>query len=173
MALVFSCKTDTDKVQTLTETENLPTESGKNINIVYSSNARVQMVLTTPRLDRYTIGEKYLEFPEGIKVVFYDSLMNPRGSIFAKYARHHLDQDIFELRDSILIVTENNQEVKTNELFWNRQKKTVYNNSPTTVSTSELISTGEGFEADERFNVWSFRLPKGTILVETQEPAED
>ncbi len=172
VAFMFSCKSDLDRISALPSTEILPTESGKNIEIVYSSNARIQMVLKTPRLDKYSNGKKYLEFPEGITVMFYDSLMNPRGSILAKYAKHLLDQDILELRDGVVIVTEKNEEVRTDELFWDRQKKIVYNNSQTTVSTNELVSTGEGFEADERFNLWSFRSPRGTMLVETQEVAE-
>ena len=169
---MFSCKTDLEKIIALTSTEYLPTESGKNIEIIFSSNAGVQMVLTTPRLDRYTVGRKYLEMAEGITVVFYDSLMNPRGSIFAKYARHFIDEDLFELRDSIVIVTEINERITTDELFWDRKKKIVFNNSFTTVSSNELISTGEGFEADEMFNQWSFRSPSGTIFIETQEPGE-
>jgi LPS export ABC transporter protein LptC len=169
VAFMFSCKTDLEEIKALTTKEVLPSESGTNVEIIYSTNATIQMILSAPKLERYSEGKKYIEMPEGINVLFYDSLMNVRGSIFAKYAIHLLDEDIIELRDSIVIITENNEEVTTDEMFWDRKKKTVYNNKLTRVTTNELVSIGEGFESDERFNQWSFKLPRGTMMVETQE----
>jgi hypothetical protein len=172
VAFMFSCKTDLEEIKALTTKEVLPSESGKNVEIIYSTNATIQMILSAPKLDRYSKEKKFIEMSEGINVLFYDSLMNVRGSIFAKYAIHLLDEDIIELRDSIVIITENNEEVTTDEMFWDRKKKTVYNNKLTRVATNELVSIGEGFESDERFNEWSFKLPRGTMMVETQEPGD-
>jgi len=168
MALFFSCKTDMEKVKELTSKPELPIESGTNIEIVYSTNARVQLVLKAPKLDRYGGEKNYMEMPDGIEVLFFDSIMNVTGSIKAKYAKHLENEDIIELRDSVVVLTENNEEVNTEQLFWDRKKKVVYNEKPTKVITNEIVSLGEGFEADERFNEWSFKRPRGTMLVETQ-----
>jgi len=166
---MFSCTNDLEEIKELTSNEVLPSESGRNVEITYSSNASIQLVVKAPRLDRFTGEKNFIEMPEGIKVIFYDSLMNVRGSIFAKYAIHLLNEDIIELRDSIVIVTENNEKITTEELFWDRRHKKVFNNTLTMVTTDEFISMGEGFEADERFMEWSFKQPRGTIMVDTQE----
>jgi LPS export ABC transporter protein LptC len=157
-----------EKVKELTSKPELPIESGTNIEIVYSTNARVQLVLKAPKLDRYGGEKNYMEMPDGIEVLFFDSIMNVTGSIKAKYAKHLENEDIIELRDSVVVLTENNEEVNTEQLFWDRKKKVVYNEKPTKVITNEIVSLGEGFEADERFNEWSFKRPRGTMLVETQ-----
>jgi LPS export ABC transporter protein LptC len=167
VAMFFSCKTDLDTIETITRKDESPIESATGVKLVYSSYANVRMILEAPRMDRYEYDEEYLEMPEGIHVVFYDSLMNATSTLSAKYAISYENKEVFEARNDVVVVNEMNEKLNTEHLIWDRQKGIIYSEKFVKITTDEEVLYGEGFESDERFTQWEIKRPRGTFSVET------
>ena len=167
VAMFFSCKTDLDTIETITRKDVSPIESATGVKLVYSSYANIRMILEAPRMDRYVYDEEYLEMPDGIHVVFYDSLMNITSTLSAKYAISYENQEIIEARNDVVVVNEMNEKLNTEHLIWDRQKGIIYSEKFVKITTEDEVLYGEGFESDERFSQWEIKRPRGTFSVET------
>jgi hypothetical protein len=78
----------------------LPSLTGRNIESVLMDSGKIQLILTSPLMERYTTDFPYTEFKNGIKVVFWDGKKAPVGSVTSKYAKYTQTNNIWELKDS-------------------------------------------------------------------------
>ena len=95
MLIVFgilcSCENDVAEIESLTHRKNEPIIIGKNVELIYSEKSNVKIKITAPLMEEYDEGEdKYMEMTEGIKVLFYDSLLNVASTLTANYAIHRV-----------------------------------------------------------------------------------
>lgn len=167
VAMLFSCKGDLETIQSLTHKDESPVETGLDIELVYSSHARIRLVLKAPRMDRFAGEKNYIEMPEGISVVFYDSLMNVTSTLTANYAINYFLEEKFEVRNNVEVVNEANEKLNTEQLIWDQRKQIIFSEKFVKITTGEEVLFGEGFESDERFTDWKIKQPRGTIMVET------
>jgi len=167
VAMLFSCKSDLETIQNLTFKDESPVESGFNVELTYSKHAQIQLILKAPRMDRYGGEKNYIEMPEGISVVFYDSLMNPTSTLTANYAINYLGTEIFEARNNVVVINEANEKLNTEQLIWDQKKAVIFSEKFVKITTEEEVLFGDGFESDERFTDWVIKYPRGTFSVET------
>ena len=105
----------------------LPSLSVKDVETVYNDSGRLKLILWAPLVEEYSHTESpYDEFRFGIKVVFYDGLKDPAGSVKAKYAKYTKSNSLWELRDSVVVINEGNDKLETEVLFWDQPKDLIY-----------------------------------------------
>ncbi len=173
VAMFFSCQTtDLETIDSLTRQDESPIESATDVQLVYSSHATIRMIMEAPQMDRYNHEESLLELPQGIEVVFYDSLGNITSTLSARYAIHYVEQQIIEAENDVVVVNENNEKLNTERLIWDRKKGIIYSENFVKITTGDEVLYGEGMEADERFSQWEIINPRGTFSVETGRPAD-
>ena len=160
-----ACKNDVEEVQVLTRKENHPAETAVNAEIIYSEAARMRVKLNAPVLKRYTGEKPYVELPEGIKVVFYDSLKREESRLTANYAISHEAEKIMEARYNVEVINAKGEKLNTEHLIWNQEKKTIYTNEFVKITTPDEVIMGEGLEADESFTRYKIKKIKGTITI--------
>lgn len=170
--MFFSCQPDLETIETLTREDKTPVESGYNIKIVYSSHSQIRMILEAPRMERYEGEEPYLELPEGVSVVFYDSLENVNSTMSANYAISYEHKELLEARNDVVVVNELNEQLNTELLIWDQQKEIIYSDKFVKITTEDEVLYGDGFEADERFSQWVIKKPRGTFSIDTAPPEE-
>src|SRR5437763_1739926 len=78
-----SCENDLNKVKLYGKAERAPVESAKNIRIIYSDSAKVQVELTAPVLNHYESDNSYIEMPKGLKALFYDDQLKVKSRLDA------------------------------------------------------------------------------------------
>ncbi len=171
MMIMPACKSDIETIGTITQVDEGPIESAFNIEIIHSDQAYVRMILNAPQMDRYENEEKYLEMPQGLTVVFYDTLMQQTSSMSANYAISYEDSEIIEARDDVVVINELGERLNTEQLVWDQKKEIIYSEKFVKITTEDEITYGEGFRADERFDQWEIINPRGTFRVEN--PRED
>lgn len=171
--MLFSCKGDLETIQALTHKDESPIETGFGVELVYSRHARVQLILKAPRMDRYAGEKNYIEMPEGISVVFYDSLMNVTSTLTANYAINYLNDELFEARNNVVVINEANEKLNTEQLIWDQKKGIIYSEKFVKITTEDEVLFGDGFESDERFTDWKIKYPRGTFMVETGPIGEE
>lgn len=158
-----------ETIRSFAQEENVPVERGQNIRVVYSTQAQVRMILNAPEMNRFNTPENFVEMPQGISVVFYDSLMNVSATLEADLAKNFLDRDLFEARNNVVVVNERGETLNTEQLFWDQTRGFIYTEKFVQITSQDEILHGEGFESDERFTQWTIKRPRGTFKVQTGE----
>ncbi|MBP6650392.1 MAG: LPS export ABC transporter periplasmic protein LptC [Bacteroidia bacterium] len=171
--LFVSCENDLDKVKLYGKSEKSPSESAKNIKILYSDSARVQVELTAPVLDRYESENPYIEMPKGLRAIFYDNQLNVKSKLDADYGiRTERDQKM-EARRNVVVVNQKGDRLNTEHLIWDEQKQKLISDEFVTITTKDEIIYGDGFEANEDFTKYKIFKPKGTFSFKQSTHAKD
>jgi LPS export ABC transporter protein LptC len=158
-----SCENDIKKVS-LSGIEDLPEQTLKDAELIYSDSGKVQMLLKAPVIDRYGGEENYNEFPKGIKASFYDEKGQIKSSLTANYAIHFEKMKIMEAKNNVVLVNrENNEQLNTEHLVWDEKRAIIYSDKFVKITTKDEVLLGEGFESDETFTKWKIISPKGSF----------
>lgn len=168
MTMLFSCENDMAVVQAITNKESIPVESAKDVRMLYSTYARVEIEIKAPVMHNFQTANPYLEFPDGIQVWFYDSLKNVKSQLSARYAIQYINEDKIEVRNDVVVVNQQNQTINTELLIWDQKKAMIYSDKFVKITTEDEVLFGDGFESDETFDKWIILKPRGSFRVETE-----
>ena len=173
VAMLFSCQSDLQTIDTLTRVDEGPLESAFNVEIIHSDEGFVRMILNAAQMDWYAGEEPYLELPKGLHVVFYDTQMHETSSLTARYAISYEDSEIIEARNDVVVINEQGERLNAEHLIWDQRQGIIYSDKFVKVTTDDEVMYGEGFMADERFNTWSFERPRGTFSIDVSGAPRD
>jgi LPS export ABC transporter protein LptC len=172
--LLISCKNDIEYVNALSNELSLPTQTGINFEVQYTDSCRLQVIFKAPLVERYTKGGEegsYYEFTKGIELQFYDRNENLESVITARYAKYWEEKNLGMARDSVVgrnLIT--GEQLNTEEMFWDREKKTIYSHVFTKITNSDGVYFGEkGFEADQGFQNYKLIGSSGSVNVRDEE----
>lgn len=172
-ATLFSCSNSLEEVARLNQPDTIPVMYARDVKISESELGRLKYTLTAPLLNQYNEqGGTVLKFPEGFKVVFYDSL-NPseiRTEITADYGINNEGRRIMEASRNVVI---NNylkdEKLNTEYLVWDQNSKKVSSDKMVTITTKDKILYGEGMVSDENFYNWTIKKPRGEMYINENE----
>jgi LPS export ABC transporter protein LptC len=167
--VLFACDKKIDVIKK-SDISSLPIMTVRDFETTYSDSARKQLVMTSPLMERYTnVKNPYSEFRSGIKVIFYDGKTAPAGTLSSKYARYAEDKKLWELKDSVVAVNENNEILETELLYWDQDKEVVYTDRFVRITSSDKIVMGTGLESDPRFQKWRIRNVSAQFYIDDEK----
>jgi len=177
--LLFACENDLKKVQQISAQEvNKPVDTTKGVDVVYSDSAKVKSRILTPLMLSYTVAKPYREMPNGVKIIFYDDKMNLNAKTFsadkhiifiitAGYAVTSNDNNLIELRKNVVITNPVGDVFKTEQLFYDVTKKTIYSKVDCLLTKKDgTVLDGTGFTSNDTFTQYHFDHGKGSVHVE-------
>lgn len=172
-ATLCCCTNSIEEVERLNQPDTLPDMYAKNVSISESENGRIKYTLTAPLLRRYDEDGKIItRFPEGFKVVLFDSL-DPgkvRTQITAEYGVNNEDKRIMEASRNVIIINFlKDEKLNTEYLIWDQNLKMVSTNKMVTITTPDKILYGEGMESDETFYNWVIKKPRGEMYIKDND----
>jgi LPS export ABC transporter protein LptC len=168
MGTFVSCKNDIETINALNNEIKLPDQSGFNIEITYTDSGKIQGKIYAPEVNKYDRGEEpYVEFPKGMKVMFYDSLERPTSYIKANYAIYYEKKQLWEARNQVVAENlVNHDKLETEQMFWDQKEEKIYSEKFTRLTNSDGISYGEGgFESRQDMSKWRLKGSSGTLNV--------
>lgn len=161
-AIFISCTDNKIEIVRDTNIQNLPTQTGIDIETVYSDSGMLQIIMSTPLIERYTtMDPPYSEFKNGIKLFFYEGKEEPEATLSAKYAKFHEDKKLWELRDSVVAVSD--RKLETELLYWDQVKDLVYTERFVKITSEDETVMGTGFESNSRFDSYTIKNTSMTI----------
>lgn len=164
IAMLPSCKNDVQTVLSLDVVDTLPEMTARDVEIIYSERARVQIKLVSPYLVNETKEEPLLIFPEGFTVYFYDSVMNLQSTITADYGISYEKKKLMEARHNVVVENlKKGEKLNTEELFWDRNKQQIYSSKFVRLTTGEQVVTGDGLTSKDPFDEIFITNPKGLL----------
>ena len=165
--LVFSsCENDPKVVDALFK-KKISAEVAKNIESYLSQSGKVKAKLTSPYMLRYQADSPYIEFPRTLHVDFYDDSTVIESTVDAKYAKYvEFDHKVL-LRDSVLVQSiRNGDTLRTQELWWDQDKKEFYTDKPAHVyQRDKIIFAKDGLRAAQDLTSYTFFSSSGPMLV--------
>lgn len=165
-----SCKTDMNEVNKIILRENMPAMSGENMRMQYNDSARLKYRVTAPRYDRYDDeGREYEEFPRGLHVISYDTAGIEEGTLSARYARRMENQNLWEIRDHVVVTNADGKKLETELLYWDMDKEWIYSSQYVRLTSGDQVVEGnDGFESDQQLNSPVFKRVTGRMELENQ-----
>jgi len=167
VAMLMSCMNDIEVISSLTNIDNWPSQTIVNLETIYTDSAKIQLIVKSKLVETYNQEEDpYLEFPKGLEVFFYDKNEKVESQLSAKYAIYHKADQLWEAKDSVVVINANDEILNTEQLFWDENKKLIYTSIFVSITTTNEIIYGEGMEANENFTNWKIMKPRGTFYLD-------
>lgn len=109
----------------------------KDVKIIYSDSSVVKAQLTGPEMKIYhdTTGGKNnnYEFEKGLQIIFFDPNGQETQRIKSDYGIQRATEGITEFRKNVIITMANGSIIKSEEIFYDENKKIYYNTVPITM----------------------------------------
>jgi len=164
LGIMPSCKNDVQTVLSLDIVDTLPELTARDIEILYSEKAKVQIKLVSPYLVNKNEEEPVLIFPQGFTVYFYDTAMNIQSTITADYGISYEKKKIMEARHNVMVQNlEKGEKLLTEELFWDRVKQVIYTEKFVRLISDEVDIAGDGLTSREPFDEIDIKNPRGPL----------
>jgi LPS export ABC transporter protein LptC len=164
-----NCEKKNDKIPK-SDLLNLPTLSVRDFETTYSDSGKTELKLRSPLMEQYdNTGEPYYEFRMGIHVDVYDKKRTPSGSVTSKYAKYTRANNVWELKDSVVVINENSDMLETEVLYWDQSKDLIYSDRFVRFTNEDQIVMGTGFESDPHLRKRKIRKVSATIYLKDEE----
>lgn len=164
-----SCGNNSETAKLIISRANVNIEKGKDVEINYSDEGVVRIQASGHTVTRYNTAKPYLEFSDGMKLLFYNTEHKVESTLTAKYATAIENSHSMTARDSVVVVNQKGEILNTDELIWDEDKKIIYSNSFVKITTPDEIIYGNGMTANENFTDYVIKHITGTIRVKTSQ----
>lgn len=163
---LWACKEVAPSNDPILTREQARTERGQDVEIIYSDSARVKVRVMGKTMLYYTGGSPRQEFTEGVRVVFYDPLLQEQGVLTGKYAIRDESKRQTIVRDSVIWQSATDGRLETEELIWDENLNTITSNKfVKIVQPSGQTLFGYGFSTNSQLTQWQIKMPSGTLPV--------
>ena len=167
--LILSCEKKKDKIPK-SDISNLPSMTVRDDTTVYTDSGKIALIMTFPLMEQFdNTGEPYYEFREGMHVDVFDGENTPSGTVTSKYAKYTKSTNVWELKDSVVVINENNDKLETEVLFWDQSKDLIYSDRFVKFTNEDQIVMGTGFESDPHLRKRKIKKVSATIYLKDEE----
>lgn len=151
---------------------SLPTASAEDFVTVMADSGWLEVIMSAPLMEQWDNGdEPYTEFRQGIRVDYYDGDTIPHGSVTAKYGKFDKTTETWILKDSVVVINEENDKLETELLNWDQKKDLIYTDRFVKITRikSEEIIQGFGFESDSHLRRQKIKKVSAIIYIVSEE----
>ena len=147
-----ACVNDPAEVEEFVRRFDVDTEVAYGIRMIYSDSAKVRVIVTAPTMHNFQgRGDDRQEFPDGLKVVFYDELGDSTSTLIANWGVYRQRGNEITVRDSVVWESVDEQRLETEELNWDEGNERIHTNKFVVLRQPDYLITGYGLEADQNF----------------------
>lgn len=149
--LILSCE---NKIPVIPKSDflSLPSLTARNFNTILTDSGRIQLIMSGPIVEKFDkTSPQYAEFKSGLHVEVFNGHDKPVAIVTSKYAKC-TDNNLWELRDSVVVINDNNEILETELLFWNQEKDRIYTDRFVKITGENQVSQGIGFESDSHLS---------------------
>lgn len=155
---------------------SLPGMVTTDVSMLVSDSGVIRYHVVTPVWYTYNLDpqvESYWYFPETIELLQLNDDMEMVGSLRCDTAYHYDRRDLWHLIGHVHVFNVQGEDFKTEELFWDMRKHTVYSDSFIHIERHHDILEGFGFTSDEQFTKYELRQTTGIFEMRNNGEAGD
>ena len=165
IALLFSCEDNSQALKEMNMDRQDPLATAKNIRMVYTDSLKIQAILTAPKHVDYTnLSFRYAEFPEGLKVIFFDNDGN-ENEVLADYGILYDETKLIDLKGNVQLKSHDGSILTTNQLFWDSENEWLFTEQPFTFNDQDYNFNALRLDTNRDFTKFQTGNLIGTITV--------
>ena len=173
-SLLTACKPDDKQEELDFDKVDTSVEQVQNVDLLYSDSAIVRVRIRGPvMLNHLEFNDPHQEFPNGIKVEFFDLAGRVTSVLTAKYAVRYETRGLTLVRDSVVWRSTEWKQLETPELTWDERQQIVYTKKFVVVTTPQDTVYSHGFQSTQDFRNISLNAVDGTMEVKQAVGQQD
>lgn len=141
-----------------------PLQEAYDVDMLYAENDRVKVKLKAKRILEFKNGDR--EFPDGLYIEFYSPTGVMTSSLKANQAFYFKKENQWRGRGKVEVKNlEKNQQLNTEELFWNPATKKIFTEKFVTIKMENEVIYGTGLDALQDLSTYSIKKPEGDFVI--------
>ena len=133
--------------------------------MVYTDSLEIQAILTAPlHVDYTNLTFQYAEFPEGLKVVFFDA-QGKENVVTADYGLLYTATNLIDLRQNVVLASQDGSILKTDQLFWDAENEWLFTERPFQFQNQDYDFNAIRLDTNKEFSKFQTGKLTGTIAV--------
>lgn len=170
LVMLFSCENSMETIREITQQDTLTTAAAYDVIYQRSDSGYLQVILTSPLMEKYDGDDPYTEFKEGFEVTFYDTTGASISFITADYGINYEKRQLLKARNDVIVKNYNTgEQLNTENLIWDKQKKILYTKSFVKITSPENVVFGDSLWAKEDFSSREIYNMRGEIELKEEE----
>ena len=166
ITLFWSCLDNTKALSEINSFKQEPIGTAHDIRMVYTDSMRVSAILTAPKHIDYTnLSFRYSEFPEGVKVEFFDQNEN-KSEIISDYAILYESTKLIDLRGNVVLKSSNGAELISDQIFWDSSNDWIFTEYPFTFNDLNYEISAIRLDTNKEFSKFKTGKLTGKIVVD-------
>ena len=145
----------------------------KNIKIIYSDSAQVQVEVKAPLMERYETENPFYEMTKGLQATFFDDQLNVKSKMNADYGIRYERELKMEAKKNVVVVNEKGEQLNTEHLIWDEKRQKLTSDEFVKITTKDEVIYGNGFEANQDFSKYKIFNVKGTFPINQAKHDKD
>ena len=172
--LFYACENDIEEIKAFSIDENLPILEVKDFETLRTDSGQIIYTLEAPKFLQFkNEGKEYIEFPEGMELVKFDSKNNIISSLKADYAKQFVKDNKWEAKNNVIATNAQGDTLKTELLIWEEKAEKIYTNEYVQIFRPDEVWTGVGFTSDQNLSNWRINKLKGIFYVDVENNKEN
>ena len=167
--LFFSCDDGSSTLKQINQFNENPVVIAYDIHMTYTDSAEVKAILTAPlNLDYTHLSFKYSEFPEGLKIIFYNN-NNEENTVVADYGILYNQTKIVDLQGNVVLLSDDGSRLETSQMYWDSEKEWLFTEQPFTFKNINYDMAAIRLDTNKEFSKFQTGNLTGTMLVKEQK----
>ena len=163
---LLSCEDNFQEIQNINSKNILPIGITENLKLIYTDSAKVKAILYSDLNKDFTNQSfPYSEFPEGLKITFYDNDLN-ETIVTSDYAITYNKTNIVNLIGNVVINNFDGSELKTKQLYWDPEQEWLFTEEKFSFKNIDYDIIASRLDANRSFTIFNTGKLDGKVLVE-------
>ena len=163
---LLSCEDNFQEIQNINSKNILPIGITENLKLIYTDSAKVKAILYSNLNKDFTNQSfPYSEFPDGVKITFYDKDLN-ETIVTSDYAITYNKTNIVNLIGNVVINNFDGSELKTNQLYWDPEQEWLFTEEKFSFKNIDYDIIASRLDANRSFTIFNTGKLDGKVLVE-------
>ena len=163
---LLSCEDNFQEIQNINSKNILPIGITENLKLIYTDSAKVKAILYSNLNKDFTNQSfPYSEFPEGVKITFYDNDLN-ETIVTSDYAITYNKTNIVNLIGNVVINNFDGSELKTKQLYWDPEQEWLFTEEKFSFKNIDYDIVASRLDANRSFTIFNTGKLDGKVLVE-------
>ena len=165
----FSCDDSSTLLKQINTFKENPVGIAYNINMTYTDSASIKARLEAPvHLDFSHLSFKYSEFPDGLKVIFYND-QNQENTVYADYGILYNQTKIVDLQGNVVLLSYDGSRLETDQMYWDAEKEWLFTEEPFLFQNNDYNLAANRLDTNKEFSKFQTGKLSGTIAVEEKK----
>lgn len=168
---VFACN-QAENLDLSTRNEEVPSRTLINAHVIFKDSGFLKIDLRSPLIEEFAMTDSpYTKFPKGLEMDFYNKSIDSPGYLRANWAVMNDMKGWYEGRGDVLVINEKGDTLKTQKLFWNKNKRRVFTQDTVYIisKTGDSLQANNGLEAKDDLSEYSLFNNRGMKLYEEEK----